>query len=166
MHHHSPRIRRNVSTPNLRVVVDNFGGGRGRSRGQSPVIVERLYDETVGEDFDDFDYRLRAARNISRGREEFSHGYGLYGELPSTRLPRPGSRGHLFREPQYVERERPSFRGPSYESPSYEMPSFDGPSFDRHSYEWPSHVRGQLQIENEEQVNSRTYESGKRNIHT
>jgi hypothetical protein len=148
MHHHSSRIRRNVSTPNLRVVVDNFVGGRGRSRSRSPVIVERLYDETVEEDFDDFDYRPRAARNISRGREEFFHGYGLYDELPSMRLPRSGSRERIFREPPYEEREyvRSLFRGPSYELPSYEG--------------------GQLQIENEERVNSRIYESGKRNIHT
>jgi hypothetical protein len=97
---------------------------------------------------EDFDYQPRTARNISRGREEFSHGYGLYDELPSIRLPRSGSRGRLFREPPVEERfyERPSFREPSYE--------------------WPSYNGGQLQIENEEQVNSRIYESGKRNIHT
>jgi hypothetical protein len=156
MHHHSPRIRRNVSTPNLRVVVDNFVGGRGRGRSRSPVIVERLYDETVEEDWDNFDYQPRAARNIRRGREEFSHGYGLYDELPSIRLPRSGSPERLFREPPYEQREyvRPSFRGPSHDSP-YEI-----------SYERPSYEGGQLQIENEERVNSRIYESGKRNIHT
>jgi hypothetical protein len=154
------------------VGVDNLVGGRGRRRSRGPVIVERLYDEAVGEDFDDFndfDYQPRVARNISRDREEFPHGYGLYDELPSIRLPPSGSRGRLFREPPYEERERfyerPSFRRPSYESP-YEIPLFDGPSFDRRSYERLSYEGGQLQIENEEQVNSRIYESGKRNIHT
>jgi hypothetical protein len=145
MNYYSSRARRNVSTPNLRAGFDNFVGGRGRSRSRSPVIVDRLYYETAGEDFD---YQPRAARNISRGREEFRHGYGLYDELPSIRLPRSGSRGRLFREPPVEERfyERPSFRAPSYE--------------------WPPYNGGQLQIENEEQVNSRIYESGKRNIHT
>ena len=166
MNYYSSRARRNVSTPNLRAGFDNFVGGRGRSRSRSPVIVDRLYYETAGEDFD---YQPRAARNISRGREEFRHGYGLYDELPSIRLPPSGSRGRLFREPPYEERERfyerPSFRRPSYESP-YEIPLFDGPSFDRRSYERLSYEGGQLQIENEEQVNSRIYESGKRNIHT
>jgi hypothetical protein len=162
MYYYSSKIRRNASTPNLRVGADNFVGGRGRSRSRSPVIVDRLYDETVGEDFD---YQPRAAHNISRGRQEFTYGYGSYDELPSIRLPRSGSRGRLSRE-RYVEREVPSFRGHSHRSLFYEIPSFDGPSFDRRSYEWPSYEGGQLQIENEEQVNSRIYESGKRNIHT
>jgi hypothetical protein len=144
----------------------NFIGGRGRSRSRGPVIVENLYDETVREEFD---YQPRAARNISRGREEYHHGYGLYDELPSIRLPRSGSRGRLFGEPSYEEPfyEGPSFRGPSYERPSYEIPSyeiplFDGPSFGRPSYERPSYGGYQLQIESEDQVNSRIYESGKR----
>jgi hypothetical protein len=130
---------------------DKFVGGRGRSRSRGPIIVETLYDETVREEFD---YQPRAARNISHGREEYHHGYGSYEELPSIRLPRPGSRGRSFGEPFY---ERPSFRGLSYERPSYEIPSFDGPSYER-----PSYGGDQLQFDSEDQENSQIYESGRR----
>lgn len=167
MRHHSSRIRRNTSTPNLRVRVDNFvrGRGRGRSRSPSPVIVERLYDESMREDFEDYDdYEPRATRNKSHVREGFSHGYGLYDELPSIRLSQSRSQGRLFGESPYEQRERfIDYERPVIRETSYGVPSFDGPSVDRRSYERPSYERVQLQIEDEERVNSRIYESGKRN---